>query len=140
MRMVKVLKIPTAHLCGTGVAFVPQLRTPDVAVQELRNHTRMGTIEAKLYLEDAGWDVAKALAAWRDDNEWEAGAAADAKGTVPQDRRVKAAVAKVEEPPQPPKIQVTGVQVAVELTPVPRALPTALAQPVVTKGLETAVL
>ena len=34
--------------------------------------TGLGAVEARLYLEDSGGDVSKALAEWRADNEWEA--------------------------------------------------------------------
>eukprot|EP00614_Pseudopedinella_elastica_P013908 CAMPEP_0172586226 /NCGR_PEP_ID=MMETSP1068-20121228/5602_1 /TAXON_ID=35684 /ORGANISM="Pseudopedinella elastica, Strain CCMP716" /LENGTH=246 /DNA_ID=CAMNT_0013380957 /DNA_START=140 /DNA_END=881 /DNA_ORIENTATION=+ len=77
IRVLKVLRIPTAHLCssGTGVAFVPQVRNRDVTTQLFRNETGLGSIEAKLYLEDHGWDVAKAKRAWEEDNAWEEEAA-----------------------------------------------------------------
>lgn len=87
-------------------------------MQEFRNITMQGVVEAKLYLEDHGWDAQKALAAWRDDNEWEskalvaAGAAAassaakeaeaeaDAAGVAPKEFGQKAA--DIELPPFPP--------------------------------------
>jgi len=77
----QVLRIPTSHLCrGEGIAFVPQARSRDVIVQELRHAcSRGGPLgdgglsvgEAKLYLEDADWDLTAAYAAWEADNAWE---------------------------------------------------------------------
>ena len=76
-----MLRIPTSHLCrGEGVSFVPQARSRDVIVQELRHAcSRGGPLgdgglsvgEAKLYLEDADWDLSAAYAAWEEDNAWE---------------------------------------------------------------------
>jgi hypothetical protein len=78
----QVLRIPTAHLCrGSGVAFVPQARTRNVLLQELRHACSRGgpvgsgglsVAEAQLYLEDANWDLQVAHAAWAADNAWEA--------------------------------------------------------------------
>lgn len=70
----KILRIPTEQLRNTpGAVFLPQTRTDDVLVQLLRGETGLGAIEARLYLEDNEYDLDKAHAAWKADEEWEEG-------------------------------------------------------------------
>mmetsp|Transcript_952 Transcript_952/g.3773 ORF Transcript_952/g.3773 Transcript_952/m.3773 type:complete len:521 (-) Transcript_952:389-1951(-) len=52
-----------------------QLETRDVAIQRFRNATRLGRIEAEVYLEAASWDLAAALKRARADDAFEADAA-----------------------------------------------------------------
>lgn len=44
----------------------------DDLMQIFRKVTRLGPQEARFYLETSAWDLAKALAEWREENRWEA--------------------------------------------------------------------
>jgi len=63
----KTLKIPVA--AGTPVVYQPN--SPELALQIFRNATNEGPIEAKIYMEENGNDVQKAITAWRADNVWD---------------------------------------------------------------------
>lgn len=71
-RTEKILRIPTEQLRNSpGAVFLPQTRTDDVLVQLFKGETGLGSIEARLYLEDHEFDLEKAKAAWKADEEWE---------------------------------------------------------------------
>jgi LysM repeat protein len=70
-RTEKILRIPTEHLRNAGTVFVPQSRTNDVLIQLFMGETNIGSIEARLYLDDHDWDMKRALEAWKADEDWE---------------------------------------------------------------------
>jgi hypothetical protein len=72
LHTVKTLLIPAEHLRLRGKVFVPQERTKDVELQLFKHDTGLGSIEAKLYMDDNDWDVTRAKLAWAEDNAWEA--------------------------------------------------------------------
>jgi len=67
----KVVKLPGAgggaHLNITTASKKAKL------VQEFREESGEGVTEAEYYLEDHQWRVDLALAAWKNDDEWDAG-------------------------------------------------------------------
>ncbi|KAJ8598764.1 hypothetical protein CTAYLR_009869 [Chrysophaeum taylorii] len=69
-RMCEVLRIPR----GKGKRRRPQEDTLEVKLQRIRNATRLGAIEARFYLDQAGGDVAAAIRAAQADCEFEAAA------------------------------------------------------------------
>jgi LysM repeat protein len=72
LQSVKTLLIPAEHVRLRGKVIVPQVRSRDVELQLFKNDTGLGTIEARLYLDDHDWDAASAKIAWAEDNAWEA--------------------------------------------------------------------
>jgi hypothetical protein len=71
LRSLKVLKIPTAYLIASGRPLVSQIHDRDVQLQIFMNDTGLGSIEAKIYLDNHEWDAKKAREEWADDNIWE---------------------------------------------------------------------
>jgi translation elongation factor EF-Ts len=45
----------------------------EITVQQFRNATGESLAEARVYLEDANYDLEAALFAWRSDEQWELG-------------------------------------------------------------------
>ena len=113
-RLCKELRIPTQHMARQGVVVQPQERTRDVTLQDFRNATGLDAIEARLYLDDADWEVAKATAAWAADEQWEQSSSATEKIALQQQQRAKEeeqllllqqqhAKGKRQPPPLPPQ-------------------------------------
>ncbi|KAJ1430036.1 hypothetical protein B484DRAFT_396124 [Ochromonadaceae sp. CCMP2298] len=50
-----------------------QPNTHDVLLQKFKNLTGESGMEARVYLEEAGWDLNSAVGCWRVDEEWEQG-------------------------------------------------------------------
>jgi len=63
----EVLLIPV----DGGTVVEEQSNTPEVILQKFRNATGEGIQESRLYLDEHGWDLDKAVAAWRQDENWE---------------------------------------------------------------------
>jgi LysM repeat protein len=64
----KSLHIPTKR----GIILALQEQTDAVVLQKFRNATGESLNEARLYLEEAGNDFQAALAAWKEDESWQA--------------------------------------------------------------------
>lgn len=117
----KVLRIPTEQLRKIPGAVFPQTRTNDVIVQLFRGETGLGSIEARLYLEDHEFDLEKSKAAWKEDEEWEENelkkqASVEGKGKTKENT---AAPLKVQVASKVQEVVVaTVVPVAVEMTPI----------------------
>jgi len=73
LRGLEVVRIPTDRKpTSSAAAAEDDLTTNAAAVQKLRRLVPgLGSIEAKLYLEDHEYSVTKALEAWKADEEWE---------------------------------------------------------------------
>jgi len=80
----KVLRIPVE----AGQTAQLQETTPEVLIQCFKNETNESAIEARFYLEEAEWDLDKALADFRSDDKFakktEADAAAAAAAAAPR--------------------------------------------------------
>eukprot|EP00903_Cladosiphon_okamuranus_P005951 g5877.t2 len=74
-RMCDVLIIPNTFAAGQQPvqrAIGKQPMTRDDMMQIFRKASQLGAQEARFYLEASAWDLAKALAEWREENRWEA--------------------------------------------------------------------
>lgn len=59
----QILRIPLE----AGVRVQVQKPTKDIILQKFQNESGEGKIESKIYLEDANWDLQKALSLWKGD-------------------------------------------------------------------------
>jgi len=67
IKFLKKMIIPLDH---SQPVLLQQHNSRDIILQSFRNETNEGAAEAKLYLDDHDWDLAKALEAWRKDDAW----------------------------------------------------------------------
>jgi len=74
IRAFKVLKIPVE----AGAPVNMQEGSPEVLIQIFKNETNESTMEAKFYLEEANWDLQKAISDYKGDEAFEREAAAAA--------------------------------------------------------------
>lgn len=63
----RCLRIPLE----AGVRVQLQEDSPEVVLQRFKNHTGESTVEARCYLDEAGWDLRVAIASWERDENWE---------------------------------------------------------------------
>mmetsp|Transcript_22694 Transcript_22694/g.59237 ORF Transcript_22694/g.59237 Transcript_22694/m.59237 type:complete len:311 (-) Transcript_22694:25-957(-) len=97
-RCCEKIKIPTAAL-KDGV-HVQSNDEEAVKLQRMKNATKLPTIEAKLYLDDHGWNVDAAIVAFQADNAWEEAVSAPPMATremVP----MRSGKTQTYEPPSP---------------------------------------
>lgn len=104
----KVLRIPIE----SGVAVELQVDSHDLLLQKFRNETGEGLLEARVYMEDAAWDLSAALAAWRQEESWEQIKyleAIRATLTDPSQRAVAAGAAEtMDQPNNSPTVEVAN--------------------------------
>lgn len=66
IKFFKTLKIPIA----AGAQFQLQEDDPEIMVRRFCDMTKESPIEARLYLEEHGWNLSKAFSEWEKDENW----------------------------------------------------------------------
>lgn len=68
IQVFKTLRIPLE--AGAFVVLQTTTDSKDIILQKFKNDTGEIELEAKLYLEDSGWNLDKAIAQWQGDDQW----------------------------------------------------------------------